>query len=715
MKNILIVGEYNVFINEIINMFHREKWHVSVLTNKKGAVKREHVFEQYIFDYNNESVRDILNSAKLDVLIFSGAFDSSFDWKNRSSQAANDYISGLNNILNHAGFIGIKTILYLSSEGIFENEYMLDITEDFIPHPQEIKNSTLWQGENMVRNLGLMTGLETIVVRIAGMYGIPQDGNRGHSLFVDTCLEALKKGKIEVNNKKTFSAIYIRDIIEALFILINAPLKKHNLYHISSMDEMTEMEIALIIQANFPYPIEIVDKTIGVSRRIILSNKRFQEEFPLEIRNKPEKIIPQIIEFIIQNKKLFLDIQENSRKQAFIKWAKLFIPFFEAIFVFAFVFYLSVRKEEYSFLSGLDLYILYTLVFAIVYGRQQAIFTSFLCVIGKTYYTFILSDVFSPGLQQQLYFELVQIFLVSLPVGHLRDVFREMKNEKGKTIDLLEDKLKDITSINEINSFIKNYYADKILSNKESIGRLYGITTKLHNAGLGEVQFAVIDVLQEILETKDASIYFVSDKGFCRLASASSELSKSLGKTIQLNEYKDLYDDLMGKNIFINRSFDTKLPAMAGALFDESEHLRVVLLIWNLPFHRMTLDNANLLSIIGTLFYSYFVKESKYLNALSFQRYIKDTKILQKDSFDEVFDLYRKAEKRGYAQSSLLYVEGKGNRIDESNKLYHLIRETDYIGQTEDGNYKILLTNTNNDEVIYVKNRLKNNHFVVFD
>lgn len=712
LESVLIIGENNDFTAQLINKFHREKWLVYLLTSQKPSKKMDAVFKYYIFEYYNENIKEIISGSRPDLIVFMGAFDNSFAWKENCDKAARDYISGLNNILNHVGLFGVSNFIYLSSESVFEDQYVLDIQEDFIPHPKSIRNLALLQGESMVRNIKIITGLETITVRIDGMYGMPTIDSKCDSKFMDMCINAVSQKQISVNDKKKFSAIFVKDAVEGLYRLISAPRRRYDLYHISSMEEISELDVALIIKESCPYSVQIIDETVGLDQRKILSNERFKSEFLLDVRNDYRKVLPQIMEFVNSSRSLFMEDRDAhfSLKENIKRIFKVLAPFIEATVVFVVIFYLSIKKTEYPFLSGFNLYILYSLTFALLYGRKQAIYTSFLGALGQIYYRFFLVSGLS---QEHLYIELVQMFLITLPVGHLKDVYYEMKKEKNKDIRLLDDKLKDLSIINDINTDIKNYYADMVIGSKEGIGKIYSITSKLQNALLGEVQFAAIDVLLEIFATQNVSIYFVSNNEYCRLASSSSELASSLGKTIKISENREMFDTLQSKNVYIDKSFKSTAPSMASAIFDENGNIRTLILVWGLPYDKMNLDSANLLSIARTLFHSYFEREADILEIISYERYIENTKILKKDAFDQMLDLHRRASVKGYGQFSLAYVKQTGNIENESNRLHELIRATDFIGQTEEKDYILLLTNTNQSELSYVKRRLLENNFEI--
>ena len=712
MDTILIIGNYDTFTKKLINKFHLEKWNIYTLTNNKKIFKPTNVIEQYVFDYKTDSVYEIIKSCSPDVIIYAGAYDTSYKWdRDNEKDPVIDYTADLSNVLISASKQGVKHFIYLSSDIVFEDEYMVEINEEMPVSPRSNKSIAISLGENIALHFGKASKLEVTVVRLDNMYSIPLDLETCNDLISKMCIEAMVKGSLKVNGKKVFSALYVKDAVEALYLLISANERKHNTYHISSREEITEDRIAQLIKDNYLHPIDIIDETIGLKNRIVLSNERFCSEFPFDIRNNYEDIIPIIVSYINKNKKYFLydheAIKAKREKNQLINLFRKAIPFIECIIIFLPTFFLSHGFIKNQYIANINFYLLYVLLFAIVYGRQQAIFASLLSVIGH-----ILSLLLNPSnssfyIDEFIYIKIAQIFVVGLSVGHLKDKYIEKDKEMYEEIDFLKERLNDIMAINTSNRKIKDYYTDKIISSRESIGRIYDITSKINKADKGEVLFVALDVLKEIMETDQVSIYLVSNMMFCRLASASSPRAASLGKSFSMDEYHMIFDELRLGQVYVNRTLDDKFPMMASALFDDENNMRIVILLWNLPYERMTLYNTNLLTVVGALVYSAFVRDANYMDALAYRRYIPETTILQEDAFKEMIDIYKRAGEKGYSESCLLYIDKESMSIKEINdKIRPMLRETDYIGIMSDKSLAVLLTNTNDNESIHVRERL---------
>jgi nucleoside-diphosphate-sugar epimerase len=713
MSSVLIVGSYGTFTNEIIHKFYKENWRIFTLISNKKLIKPAHVFEQYVFKYDSDSIKEILTSCRPDAILFSGAYDPLYKWNDKSDiEESLSYVTGLSNLLMCSAMLGLRHFVYVSSDKVYEEEYVIDIKEGMPTTPNSFKGMTISQGENLALHFDQTTQLEVTVVRIAGMYGIPANREACTDIYSEMCLKALVAGQLKINAKKVLSALYVKDATEALYLLIKAPERKHGLYHISSMEEVTEDAVAAIIQEGYFQQIDILDQTIGLKHRRILSNERFCKEFDFEARNGYQEIIPQIITYMKSHKNLFLHNDEiqngKSYRHRIFQLLKKAFPFLECLVFFLPFFLLNNRSVDSVYFGGINFYLLYVLLFAIVHGRHQAIFASLLSVVGYCFRQMYGASGFSVLININTYIWIAQIFAVGLTVGHLKDKFREMELDKNEQIDFLTERLNDITVINSSNTKIKNYFAEKIISSTESVGRIYDITSRLDKAATGEVLFAALDTLSEIMDTKDVSIYVVSNTDYCRLASASSEKARALGKSVFIKDYNEIFEVLKVKQVYINRSLDSALPMMASALFDDKSNMRIVIFLWSIPYEEMTLYQSNLLTIVGALVYSVVVRDADYLDALAYRRFIPETMILQENAFKEMLEIYRHAAEKGYAELSVFYVHSDFIPLKElSSRIKPLLRGTDYVGTMSDGNLAILLTNTNENESVYVRKRLE--------
>lgn len=70
------------------------------LTGGKNSENRyKKVYEQYDFSYDNNCIKEVFESVNPDVTIFTGAFDSNFEWSSGYSEMVK-FGAGLYNCLN---------------------------------------------------------------------------------------------------------------------------------------------------------------------------------------------------------------------------------------------------------------------------------------------------------------------------------------------------------------------------------------------------------------------------------------------------------------------------------------------------------------------------------------------------------------------------------------------------------------------------------------
>lgn len=58
---------------------------------------------------------------------------------------------------------------------------------------------------------------------------------------------------------------------------------------------------------------------------------------------------------------------------------------------------------------------------------------------------------------------------------------------------------------------------------------------------------------------------------------------------------------------------DERYPLMADAIYSEDE-MQLILMVWGIPWERMTLGQANMLTVIGYLIQNAVVRANRYLS-----------------------------------------------------------------------------------------------------
>lgn len=265
--------------------------------------------------------------------------------------------------------------------------------------------------------------------------------------------------------------------------------------------------------------------------------------------------------------------------------------------------------------------------------------------------------------------------------------------------------LADLSDINGSNVRVKEVLSDHLLNQNDSMGKIYEITSELSRYQPVEVLFYAAEVLSKIMRSKDVSIYSVANRSYARLFSATSDKARKLGNSVNYTEMTDLYEAILEHKVYINKNMKEDYPLMASAIYDDDQ-IQMILMVWDIPWERMTLGQADMLAITGSLIQDAVLRANRYMSLLEQQRYIKGTQILEAEAFEELVSAFMRARSRNLTTCALLDLDtGEMTQEEINAKLGKLVRQTDYLGQDAKGRLHVLLANTDVAGAGFVRQR----------
>ncbi len=716
--NILLIGGAGSLINNLIIKLNKEGHRVYLLTgNRYDKRDYQKVFERYNFTYDCTSLHDIFESINPDLTIFMGAYDTNFYWDNEESEAVR-YSASVMNILmayamnNHGRFI------YISSHEVFDYSSWEDIRENDALVPGGFCGMALAQAEELCQNYRKNRKLDIVILRLDHVFGIPDTLADVTDYCSKMCLEALDKSTITIDEDSRLSMLFQTDAIESIYRIASCKEHWYPVYNISSPKETTEREIAQLVQGYMGYNVEIIPRGVEPKRKV-LSNSLFEGEFGSTFYCDMPTVVKKIVSHMKKHRHVFLYGEERKKtlyEQLVEKAGWLFktvIPFVENIAVFVIFFMLNNRAVGSKYFANLDLYLLYVLLFAIVYGQQQATFSAALAVLGYCFRQMYDRTGFEVMLDSNTYVWIAQLFILGLVVGYMRDYITKLKREQESEKAFMSLQLSDIRDINSSNVRVKDALETQIVNQNDSVGKIYSITSSLDQYSKEEVLFYAAEMIAKLVKSKDVAIYIVSNDTYARLFSSTSSKARELGNSIRYPEMGEMYEALMENKVFINRKLDERYPLMANGIYDENNALQMIVMIWSIPWESMTLGQANQLVVVSALIHQAVMRANRYLAALEEERYIDGTKTLDAEAFTSLVQAYMKAEKRGLTDCMVLRLHEKEDMDHRqvSMQIVKSLRQSDYLGMMADGGLYVLLSNTNRQDANIVIERLANMGF----
>lgn len=711
--DILLVGGGNGLMDAMLNKLNKEGHRAYVLTGSKNRkYSYRNAYEKYNFPYDSDCLKEIFDSVSPDVTIFFGSYDSNFDWTDARKESVR-YLAGLQNVLTSYATLKKGRFIYLSSGEVYSNSGSQDIPETVESTALGFKNMALEQGEGVCRNYGHTMELDTIVLRLDHLYELPGRKNGDENICSKMCIEAVRTGKIQASTKQIFSLLYLDDAVEFVYKVIVAERPKKKLYHISSGEVLSEMELAKLIQQEMGKDIEIVDNTVGKTFRIVLSNEVFAEEFGIQIFHPVAEVVKKTARYIRRHSSQYTNVSDSGRghwgrlRQSVRTIFRAAVPYLENMVCFIPFFMLNNRAVGSEYFANLDFYLLYVLLFAIVYGQQQATFSAIMAVAGYCFRQMYNRTGLEVLLDYNTYVWIAQLFVLGLIVGYMRDQLSAIRGEKEQELHYLSGQLDDIQDINTSNVRMKNVLEIQIVNQNDSFGKIYEITSSLDQYEPGEVLFYAAEVLSRLIGSKDVAIYTVANRQYARLFSATSKKARELGNSIEYMKFGEMYDKLKEKSVYINKNMDERYPLMADAIYS-GDDMQLILMVWGIPWERMTLSQANMLVVVGYLIQNALLRANRYLEALENQRYVEGTDILEPEAFGSLLKAYLKAKSKGLTECTVLRIETEGKELETAGEeLGKLMRHSDYLGKLQDNHLYALLANTDNKDAEYVIRRLE--------
>lgn len=700
--NVLLIGGPCQLMDTMVDVLNKNG-HKSYLLMEGGkhTYAYRHAFEKYSFSYEDESVKDVMQSIGPDAVLFMGAQDPSFAWGEKKSRELSRYTASIANVISSYAAFSKGRFIYLSSEEIYGRPGDAgSLAEDAPPAPDGYRAMAVMQGEGICENCRRNQGKDMVILRLDHLYGMPQKGQKEGGLCFQKCLEAVKTGTVSASSKSGFSILHVKDAAAFIYAVISAESHAHGDYQLSSMEEISEMELARIISEEADFPVKAVERETDGVQRQMLDGSRFAGEFGLSAIADCRKEIREIIRFVKRNKSSYTDPEgaDTGNKKRLSAMIKAAFPFVENVVCCVIFSLLSSQAAGGRYFEKLDFFLLYVLLFAIMHGQRQAILSALLAVLGYFFQQTVGRTGFEVLLDYNTYVWTAQLFIIGMSVGIMRDRMYHIREEQEEEIRFLKRRVKNIEEINDSNVRMKQGFETELVNQRESLGRIYELTSRLERYAPEEVLFYSAEMLEELMGSREVAVYLVANKGYARLFSATSPRARQLGGSYAYASSGEMYEVLKDHKVFINHDMDENLPMMASAVFVEDE-MQFIFMVWGIPWQRMNLAEANRLMIAGALVQNSVVRSRRYLEALRAQRYLPGTGIMQPEAFGVVVKAFMDAQTRGLTECVLLEVQADRAELAKADQaLGKCTRQTDYIGILDDGNLCVLLANTSEEK-----------------
>lgn len=367
-------------------------------------------------------------------------------------------------------------------------------------------------------------------------------------------------------------------------------------------------------------------------------------------------------------------------------------PYMENLALFIPFFMLNNRATDSLYFSKIDFYLIFVLIFAVVHGQRQATFSALLATAGYVFRQMYSNSGITVMTDYNTYVWIAEIFIVGLVVGYMKDQTRFLKEEKEQEVDFLSECVTDISDINDSNLRVKEGLITQVVNYDYSLGTVYDMIERLGDDYHTKILFRALSLVKDVTDCNDVSIYRIDRENNARLFGYTSDRAASMGNVVYLPEIEPIYDAITGDTVYLNRDMNPEYPMMAYTAWEDGK-ANMTVMLWSVPFERMTINESNRLTVLCKLIRKTVKRAEDYINLLKCEQFSNGGKVLNPEAFADLVDTYREAKKNNRTDYTLLKVTCS-NYEDAANVISKELMPFSHMGRGREGGLYILLTGT---------------------
>lgn len=717
----MIVGEYGFMMNHLIERLYREKCDIYTIAGKRSKEKAAKLPPHNIFEFSTDGldVKYIIQCVQPDTVIFMGAQDDAFNWKEDMTAAA--FSSRLTNVLICAKTNQVRHFIYLSSMSVFGDNYDEAVNEETVPETDKIKDMIIYNGECLCQ-LYDGAGMNVTILRFPLIYGpshfVYEKLNPVEEMFFD----AKKRGVIKSTGYGSFMTIYVSDAVDAVYKVLMREECSQKLYHIEGKRVTSDKELSDYMEKELEGPVSI-DAGENKKRNMFPDGTKFIEEFRYSPLIELEAGLKRTGKFVethynALNEKV-LTAEEREQKKAKEQFRKNLFTILgkgrrivENIALFVLAFLITYQFGFMNIFSGIDFMLLYVLIASVAFGIGHSVLAVVLATGGTLYLRMLQTGQgISAALSQySVIFQFLFYLIVAIMVSYTILRYKLSMKEQDEQMADLQEEYELIYDVNKTNVEIKKVFEDRLINYGDSIGKIYNIVSELDVLDPEKIAVASLGVVRKIMNVKDVCIYKAGRGEYFHFIEATTGDARVMNKAIRLLDYPVMQQALETRDIFVNHQVGTELPRMAAPIYSENKLIYIIML-WNMEFEQLNTYQKNLFLVLAKIITTSLEKGYQYEEVGRQQKYYENTNVL----FPEVFrnQIKEKLKDVPYEQAEYSVIRismGEDSLAEISEKLNLLVRDEDKIGKLEDDDkFVYILAHASYSDAKFVVGKLNKN------
>lgn len=612
-------------------------------------------------------------------------------------------LQDLENTLRLCSEFDVQQILCISSTYLYEGIPNAD--ENTIPSPNSIDSISLYACEQLCDFYREKRGMSIVVLHVPCLYGHFESrsvvGNMLRQITIQN--HVLFQAKPE----QIIDLLAQEDLGELVLRMLYEPNEKLSVINVPGACQLTFAQLG-----------ELLERLVH-STRISYSGMPTQIYPPIQskIARKEFDFLPTIlVENEIQT--LIWDIDQKSaeKKQGLkqkiaelLKGKSFIIQSIELIIGYLLMEYFNTLTNTAIHFTAVDFRLLFVVLLGISHGLKLGVAAASLAALSCLISHMIAGTdwrVLLYNIDNWLPF--VSYFLIGSVTGYIKDKYTNdlefVKDEK----DELE---KRYIFLNELYSGTlqnKGQFKKQIMSYRDSYGRIFEITKRLNTMMPDLIFKEALSALEDVLDNQTVSIYSINpSNSYGRLTVCSKKIFHSLPKSMDFEKFPILKETMDRREVWSNTNLTDGYPDYAFPVYRGKKPV-LTIMIWNASFEQMAMYFENLFKILCSLIEASLLRAFEYEEKFSDEMYLPETRVMKKEAFKEVLRIREQMEEASISEYSLICINTTVDSIVQiASEVEKFLRDSDVLGEGDDGKLYIILTQTDKNKVPVVLERFK--------
>lgn len=382
------------------------------------------------------------------------------------------------------------------------------------------------------------------------------------------------------------------------------------------------------------------------------------------------------------------------------------------LLLFAVACLLQQFARDWSDLRFVDVRLAYVVIISISFGMRQGMAASALACLAY------LFSMRGSGVDLSYILYSIESWIPFIVYGAAGAAAGYAADKRVDEVESIQDELKDLDDKYQFLKVIyrevlevKNQLQKQIMVSKDSFLHVYEISEKLDSLSPRAVLFKTLQVLEEIMECSSVVIYLKTpgDGRFGRTIACSEGIAGKIKPSIDFHQFPKMQEVLTGGKLYVNRELLDGYPSYAMPVVQDGRVAAVVCL-YDVKFDKYTVYYKNLFQTVVQMVQNNLVRAYDYQNAEREKRYLNGTGILSPDAFEYELQILQEAEEDLHVRFRMGRITSPEDLGPEElyGRMNGLIRGTDLVGRDREGNYHIVLMNTDEKGKELVEKRFLN-------